>query len=241
MTYDYKTVDFSLILRTFSDPSDAAGQQHLLNTLRSHQGQIDDDTLQGLMQYLDDHQWDPEALTGKLKQLDQAVVTPKRNNFLLAFAAAAILLIAFAWWYSPAPSVLQSYELNETGLPNFLGSDDNLKKWRPAMEALARNDFAASANALAALAADYPQSDTLLYLQGSMAYNQQAYREAVAFFSAMPDTSSSVFAADRDYFTALALLKYGDRVAARRQLEAIVSKENHPHRRLAKSLLETHQ
>jgi TolA-binding protein len=241
MTYDNKTVDFSLILRTFSSTADPSRRHQLLKALRAQKGQEFDDTLQGVLQYLDDHHWDPEALTGKLKQLDQPVVSPKRNNFLLTLAAAAILLIGLAWWYPPAPNALQSYELSETGLPNFLGSDDELKKWRPAMEALARNDFAAAANALAALAADYPRSDTLLYLQGSMAYNQQAYREALAFFSAMPDTSMSVFAADRDYFTALALLKSGDKAAARRQLEAIISNEYHPHRRLATSLLEKHQ
>ncbi len=239
MIYDNKPVDLSYIQQVLDEQADPSLRNSFLLALRYRQGQENDDVLLGVMQFLEDHHWRPEALRAQLRQLEQPISASARQYRLLPYAAIlATAITAIAWlMQAPGPPISQTHIPLETGLPNFLGSDDALNKWRPVMAAYARHDFTASANALKALSTDYPNNDTLYYLQGVVAFQSEQYSEAAQYFLALPDTATSAFGADRDIFLALALLHSGDKVAARELFRKLQQDEDHPYQHAADTWL----
>lgn len=243
LTYKERPLDIKLALDLLSNTANKDEQAAFLSFLRQHRNDIDDEALQGLLLFLDDHQGQLEALHDKLSSLNQPIVKKPAPDYRLRYAAALALLITATWLLFPKKkpeSDLAAFTPLETGLPNFLSSEDNLNKWRPAMEAFTQENYLKAIGELEKLTDYQSNNDTLLYFSGVAAFKVQSFDKAISAFLKLQQQPDSPYAADGEYFLALAYWQTGQTDKARSALKTIAHQQAHPFAEAAKKILSLH-
>jgi predicted Zn-dependent protease len=243
LTYDDRPLDIQLALELLSPEASPEQQQAFLQFLRLHRHHINDDALLGLLRFLDDHQWQLQALHTILPQLEKPLRKKAKPDYRFHYAAALALLLLASWLLfpknKPSPD-LAAFIPVETGLPNLLSTADQLQKWRPAMQAFTQENHARALIELDKLANSTPENDTLYYFYGVAAFNMQAHDKAIQALLNLKKMPKSAYAADGEYFLALAYWQSGKTELARSALQAISAQDAHPFAEAAKKILSLH-
>jgi predicted Zn-dependent protease len=243
LTYNERPINIKLALELLSNTANKDEQIAFLSFLRQHRNDINDEAIEGLLLFLDDHQGQLEALHDKLSSLNQPLVKKPTPDYRLRYAAALALLITATWLLFPKKkpeSDLAAFIPLETGLPNLLSSADNLDKWRPAMQAFTQENYSKAISELDKITDNQPNNDTLLYFSGVAAFKLQSFDKAILTLLKLQQQPDSPYAADGEYFLALAYWQSGQTDKARSALKSIANQQAHPFAEAAKKILSRH-
>ena len=153
------------------------------------------------------------------------VVRSILRPWMWAAAAAVLLSVAGAWWFTrgEAPRELaDEFAIPEPGLPVLMGTSP--RSMDAIMNAYKQSDFTTARRLLTTALEQDPQNDTLLYFNGVLEEREEGCASANVWFTHVP--ASSVFAAKAQYSLALCTLRTGDIPAARDRLRRVAAMDN---------------
>lgn len=173
-----------------------------------------------------------ETLRERLREIDEELdARPTVVRSILrpwmgwAAAAAVVLSIAGAWWFSEGETPQQladEFAIVEPGLPVLMGTSP--RAMDAIMNAYKKDDIGTARRLLTMAVEKDPQNDTLQYFNGVLEYREEGCASAEVWFTHVP--ASSVFAAKAQYNLALCALRSGDPSRARDLLGKISATED---------------
>lgn len=194
----------------------------------------DDDALQGAIFFLEDHNWDLDALnsslhttTKKLEALTKKEDTQRKLPFYFKYAALFIIPVGLYITYLASQKTIDHYYMEEAGLPNFMNSTSN-SLWSEPMAHFKNGDYKTTIQALDA-SGIANNNDTLIYFKAVSYYKLAAYEKSIPLFKEYLDTSYSSFYYDADFRIAFALYKAGNVKEAQQQFLKIAEDKDHPY------------
>jgi hypothetical protein len=248
LRYKGQEVDFEFICNwVASHPVDEECLD-LFVFLFANKDSIQNDAILGLLDYIEDNDWELTPLRNKLQESKPKIHTlPKRRlkPQVLLYPMALGLFFGLYWLgYRPYQNktLVTSHFPIETGLPNFLSNHDTLHKtWRELMHSFKSERYNEALQLISEIEKNKPSNDTLLYYKGISAFMTPRYEMGSASFRALLAQKQSVFANDATYMLALSLLREGQDKEARKILLTIKNDTTHPHQKASKSLLENYR
>lgn len=243
MQYKEQHIDFEFIMHFFMTEKEEQKRVHFLNFLKANRALIEDDTIIGLLLYLDKHNWDHQKLEEKLTTLTYPFQkhrkTVKHKTNYLKYVASIIIIAAsiLSILYLTDPP-LSKYFPVETGLPNLMSSystQDN--KWEKLNTAFQHEDYEFVYITCKELIANKMHSDTLYYFSGIAAYKLKKYEEAASYFNQIEQYKKSVFLIDSEYLLALSLMSTKEKKQGKEILKSMSNDPNHPYSLQAKELI----
>lgn len=193
-----------------------------------------DEALDGAIRFLQDHDYDFDALhefleapfSGTRSHTRTVRLQPAK---LLGMAAIVAGIVLASWYYITQfqPNrQLAAAAFYEPGLPVYAGIGQQ-KMFQEMMSAYRGGETEEGLRLYRQLATKQPLNDTLQYFGGWLYYQCQQPDSAAMLFQQVTALSSEAFGYKAEYMQAISLYLCGKRSQARLQLEQIAARPNH--------------
>lgn len=166
-----------------------------------------------------------EELKSKLVDFDRSLESKNRFQFSWRMAAVFVILImaGSALYISTQKPKPLDFDIVEPGLPNAMGTGDNIELSN-AMNIFKAGDYDAASLVFEKLLTNNPKNDTLLYFAGLCDFRNTEINTAIQKWNQVG--SESVFFAKAEYRLAIAYWSIGDEKRAIELLRKIKSDDN---------------
>jgi hypothetical protein len=211
-----------------------------------------DEAMLGARDFLEDHDYDFDALRTFLKHdVDVPATqvrfrgTPISRQLIYRISAAAVVMIALLYggWRFQGNQRHQRMSqaiFYEPGLPVFAGLGGD-KIFHEMMTSFRLEESEQGLRYIDTLAQRYGKSDTLSYYAGWFNYFNKDYLEAANRFESLATDSTSIYFEKSALMCAAAYCLEGRRDKAKELLDKIMSTTGHAYSAEAKALLEDHR
>lgn len=214
----------------------------LLETIKGIQ--TDDESLEGAVLFLKDHDWDFDQLKNTLhkKSLRRNANNNETSNLkwrMSKFKYAAVFIgllgLLGSYYLNSNNSSIDRFYVEEPGLPNFM-NDTKPDKWSEPMAYFKNGDYRSTLELLNNSNVE-KNNDTLLYFKAVSNYKLGHYQKSLSFFKEHLNHPYSSFHADTEFRIGFAWYKLGDTKRARQQFMNIANSKDHPYNKEAKRIL----
>ena len=204
-----------------------------------------DEVLSGAVKFLQDHDYDFDALYNFTEKPINLSVTQKQHSKIINFkklaVAASILFVSvLAIWFSffnnQSEKIINKAIINEPGLPVFASVQGN-KEFHELMSAFRMKDAAGGLNYYRSLLKKEPLNDTLNYFGGWLYYMNHQPDSAILAFEKVNQVASEIYEQKADYMLAICLYLNNKKTEARQHFENIVKDNSNPYKENALKLL----
>ncbi|MDQ3193147.1 MAG: hypothetical protein M3Q58_16305 [Bacteroidota bacterium] len=169
-----------------------------------------------------------------LRAKDRNNIIPLYKKLLVAASIAALISMSYLLFLKDDYQ-FRKFEEKEPGLPVLMNNNEK-SALNKAMTLYKAGEYSESKEIIENLLSIKPENDTLLYFNGVVNYELEAYSKAADQFEAVSEIES-VFNEQAEYRLALSYLRLSKENKARVVLEKIVSNPSHLYKEQAQELL----
>lgn len=230
---------FQQIVAAASPGTDPSIRRDLVQHLRTLQP--DDDTLKGLLLFLEDHDYDFEKLHSFLSE-EQKTIGKRKPTYASFRRIAAVFVLLFfssviAWvLFQQKAARIERYMVYEPGLPVF-ASFPQTKTFQEMISAYRLQEWNQGLELYHQLSKGSPQNDTLQYFGGWFHHETGNYDSAVSCFYQVTLKSHSYYKEKAEMMLAINAYLNKDFNAAKSMLYTISKQPGHPYWKMAREMI----
>lgn len=224
LNYNGNNISFEYVCQALS--FDDQIRDDFFQFLKANRELIEDESIIGVLDYLEQYNDDFSKLESKVKILSGKNYS---KNHSQRYRLTAITLLAlFVFWLVLSPSDNDSlFEPLEIGVVNLLNSNDSSSNWKNFAVAYNKEKYSKAMSILN----EMPNStsiDSLNYFKGVLSYKLKVYDDSISQFEKVLLIDESIFYYDSQYFIALGYFKTKQYDKCKLVLEQIISDDYHP-------------